>query len=191
LGFVVMAAATACLVAPPVLFGLAIDRVRSAVAHHRNAGPYIDHTAIAVACIAVMAWVLARAQIIIVTRVGEKFLRDLRKRAFDHLLAMSLGFFDTEQTGRLVARLTSDIDTMEDLVQQGLVMFVTNGLLFLFTIGVMVYESWLLAIICLVAVPPVVVASIWFRRQSNRAYLHVRDTVSQTLSTLQESLSGV
>jgi ATP-binding cassette, subfamily B, bacterial len=191
-GFVVMIAATACIVAPPLLFKLATDRVvlslRRPDSHVRG---YIDRIAIALVVVSFAAWVLSRAQILVVTRVGEKFLRDLRRRAFDHLLAMSLGFFDTEQTGRLVARMTSDIDTMEDLVQQGLVILVTNGLLFVLTLGAMVYLSWLLTLICLVAVPPVVVASIWFRREANRAYLHVRDTVSQTLSTLQEGLSGV
>jgi ATP-binding cassette subfamily B protein len=190
LGILVMAGATACIVAPPVLFGLAIDHVAHAAKYH-HVRSYIDRIAVIVAVVSLSAWVLARAQIIVVTRVGEKFLRDLRQRAFDHLLAMSLGFFDTEQTGRLVARLTSDIDTMEDLVQQGLVLFVTNGLLFVFTVGVLIYKSWLLALVCLLAVPPVVAASAWFRSQSNRAYLHVRDTVSQTLSTLQEGLSGV
>lgn len=186
LGVAVMVAATACIVAPPFLFGWAIDHLR-----RKGSGAYIDHVALAVVGVSVAAWVLSRAQIIVVTRVGEKFLRDLRERAFDHLLGMSLGFFDTEQTGRLVTRMTSDIDTMEDLIQQGLVVFVTNGLLLTLTLGVMVYKSWQLSLICLIAVPPVVAASIWFRRASNRAYLNVRDTVSQTLSTLQEGLSGV
>src|SRR5258708_1882291 len=84
LGFAIMALATACIVAPPYLFGLAIDRLRQP-----KAGGYVDRVAIVVAIVSVAAWVLSRAQIIVVTRVGEKFLRDLRKRAFDHLLAMS------------------------------------------------------------------------------------------------------
>ena len=186
LGLLVMAGATACMVAPPLLFRLAIDHLGRA-----HGGAYLDRIAIAVAAVSLGAWVLTRAEIVVVTRVGEKFLRDLRRRAFDHLLAMSLGFFDTEKTGRLVARMTSDIDTMEDLVQQGLVIFVTQGLVFVFTVGILIYLSWMLGLICLIALPPVVIASIWFRRQSNRAYLHVRDAVSQTLSTLQEGLSGV
>jgi ATP-binding cassette subfamily B protein len=186
LGVLLMVGSTGCVVAPPLLYSYAVD---SGLAHGRS-GP-VDHAAVGLVIAALAALVLTRLQIVVVTRVGEKFLRDLRRRAFDHLLAMSLGFFDTEQTGRLVARMTSDIDTMEDLVQQGLVLFVVNGLLFLFTVGVMVYKSWLLAVVCLVAVPPVVGASVWFRNQSNQAYLHVRDTVSQTLSTLQEGLSGV
>ena len=194
IGVIVMAGATACLVAPPLLFALVVDRVAVAL-KHPAARPatfaYIDRMAIVLVAVAAAAWVLSRAQILIVTRVGEHFLRDTRTRAFDHLLGMSLGFFDGEQTGRLVARMTSDIDTMEDLVQQGLVVFVTNLLILVFTLGAMAIRSWQLTLVCMVAVPGVIVASVWFRRVSNRAYLHVRDTVSATLSSLQEGLSGV
>jgi ATP-binding cassette subfamily B protein len=194
LGFLVMAGATACLVAPPLVFAYVVDRISGALAHpaaRHGAVAYVDRMALFLIALAVAAWLLSRAQIIIVTRVGECFLRDMRKQAFEHLLGMSLGFFDSEQTGRLVARMTADIDTMEDLVQQGLVVFVTNALIFVFTLTAMAVRSWELTLVCAVAVPGVVVASIWFRRVSNRAYLHVRDTVSETLSSLQEGLSGV
>ena len=73
--------------------------------------------------------VLSRAQILLVNRIGESFLRDMRERVFDHLMRMSLGFYDTQQTGKLVARMTSDIDSLQELVQQGLIAFVTSGLL--------------------------------------------------------------
>ena len=194
LGVIVMAGATACLVAPPLLFAFVVDRVAVALKHpaaRANTFAYVNRMAIVLVVVAAAAWVLSRAQILIVTRVGEHFLRDTRTRAFDHLLGMSLGFFDGEQTGRLVARMTSDIDTMEDLVQQGLVVFVTNLLILVFTVGAMAIRSWQLTLVCMVAVPGVIVASVWFRRVSNRAYLHVRDTVSATLSSLQEGLSGV
>jgi ATP-binding cassette subfamily B protein len=194
LGVVVMAAATACLVAPPLVFSYVVDHVTRGLSHpgsRHRALAYVDRMALILVGLAIGAWVLSRAQIIIVTRVGERFLRDIRRRAFDHLLGMSLGFFDSEQTGRLVARMTSDVDTMEDLVQQGLVVFVTNALIFVFTITAMAIRSWELTLVCMVVVPGVVAASVWFRRVSNRAYLHVRDTVSETLSSLQEGLSGV
>jgi ATP-binding cassette subfamily B protein len=194
LGVVVMAAATACLVAPPLVFAYVVDHLSRALRHpaaRHAASSYVDRMALVLVALALAAWALSRAQIIIVTRVGERFLRDVRRRSFDHLLGMSLGFFDGEQTGRLVARMTSDIDTMEDLVQQGLVVFVTNALIFVFTLTAMAVRSWELTLVCTVVVPGVVAASIWFRRVSNRAYLHVRDTVSETLSSLQEGLSGV
>ena len=73
----------------------------------------------------------------------------------------------------------------------GLVVFVTNVLLLVFTVIVLLVMSSLLALLCLVALPVVIVASIKFQRASNRAYLEVRDRIGQTLSTLQEGLSGV
>jgi ATP-binding cassette subfamily B protein len=73
----------------------------------------------------------------------------------------------------------------------GLVMFVQNGLLFAGAIIVIFLMSWKLALCTLVVVPPVVIASRWFRRASNKAYLLVRDRIGQNLSTLQEGLAGV
>ncbi|HEX7169049.1 MAG TPA: ABC transporter ATP-binding protein [Acidimicrobiales bacterium] len=142
-------------------------------------------------CAAFAALVLARVQIVLVTRIGESFLRDLRIRVFDHLLRMSQSFYDRELTGKLVARMTSDIDSLQELVQQGLVMFINNALLLVVAIFVLLYMSPVLALVCLVALPIVVMASIRFRTDSNKAYLEVRDRISQTLSTLQEGIAGV
>ena len=141
--------------------------------------------------VAFVSVVLARTQILLVTKVGESFLRDLRVRVFDHLLRMSQSFYDKELTGKLVARMTSDIDSLQELVQQGLVMFITNGLLLVLAIMLLVSMSPLLALVCLIALPIVILASAKFRKDSNRAYLDVRDRISQTLSTLQEGIAGV
>ncbi len=151
----------------------------------------LDRAVIAYALIAIAALGLSRAQILLVTRVGEQFLRDMRRRVFRHLLGQSMSFYDKEQTGKLVARMTSDIDSLTELVQSGLVMFVTNALLLVGTIVILVALSPVLAGMCLLALPMVIVASIKFRRDSNKAYLDVRDRIGQTLSTLQESIAGV
>ncbi|MFP5325911.1 MAG: ABC transporter ATP-binding protein, partial [Acidimicrobiia bacterium] len=153
--------------------------------------PVLNRAAIAFIAVAVIALITQRAQILLITRIGEKFLRDLRIRVFDHLLRMSMGFYDKEQTGKLVARMTSDIDSLSELVQMGLVMFLTNLLLFVLTVVVLIAMSPTLALVCLIAVPPVIVASVRFRRESNKAYLTVRDRIGQTLSTFQEGVSGV
>ena len=151
----------------------------------------INKAAIAFAFFSIAVAVLSRAQILLVNRIGERFLRDMRERVFDHLMKMSLGFYDSQQTGKLVARMTSDIDSLQELVQQGLIVFITSGLLLIFTIGTLLVISPLLALLCLAALPIVVVASIQFQRASNRAYLVVRERIGQTLATFQEGLSGV
>jgi ATP-binding cassette subfamily B protein len=134
---------------------------------------------------------LGRAAIVVVARIGESFLRDLRNRLFGHLMGQSLDFFEKEKTGRIVSRMTSDVDSLQELISQGVVLFVQNALLFVGAAVVITTMSWQLALGVLVVVPPLYVASRWFRRVSNKAYLEVRDRIATNLSTLQESLEGV
>ena len=124
-------------------------------------------------------------------RAAEGFLRDLRVRVFDHLQVLSMPFYDREKAGVLVSRMTSDVDSLAELVQMGLVMFLMNGLLLVLSVIVLAIVSWQLLLVCLIAVPLVVVASVRFQRESNRAYLRVRDRIGQTLSRLQEGIAGV
>ena len=185
---VVMVLSTLAILAGPALVRYGID-------HGVNAKPpsarKLNMAAIGYVGVSVLALVLARTQILLVTRVGEKFLRDLRVRVFAHIQDMSMAFFDKEQTGKLVARMTSDIDSLQELVQMGLVMFVTNTLLLAFSVVVLLAMSPVMSLICLVSLPVVILASIRFQRDSNQAYLAVRDRIGQTLSTLQEGLSGI
>jgi ATP-binding cassette, subfamily B, bacterial len=151
----------------------------------------VNMAAVAYGLAAISVLVLSRTQIRLVNSIGERFLRDMRERVFDHLMKMSLGFYDKQQTGKLVARMTSDIDSLQELVQMGLIAFVTSGLLLIITITILLLISPLLALLCLAALPIVVIASIRFQRSSNRAYLVVRERIGQTLATFQEGLSGV
>ena len=190
LGVTLMVVHVACIVAGPLLLEYAIDQ---GLPHgtHRGSGTALDIAAAGLLAAAIIALVCGRAYLLIITRAGERFLKTLRVKVFDHLLGMSLGFFDTAQTGQLVSRMTSDVDSLSDLVQLGMVQFVLNAMLFLATVIALLVLSPLLALVCLVAVPPVVIASSWFRKRSNAAYLLVRDRIGQMLSTLQEGLTGV
>src|SRR5262249_2165286 len=134
---------------------------------------------------------LGRLAIILVAKVGEGFLRQLRRQLFDHLMSLSLEYYERENTGKIVSRMTTDIDAMQELISQGLVLFVQNILLFVGAIVVIVIMSWQLALGVLIIVPPVYFASRWFRRVSNVAYLEVRDRIATNLTTLQEGLDGV
>jgi ATP-binding cassette subfamily B protein len=179
---------TAMTVSGPLIVGYAIDH--GLQIHHFDRRVVL-WSALVYLFVAISMALFERAQIVMVNRTGESFLRDLRKRVFAHLLSLSMSFFDKEQTGRLVSRMTSDIDALENLVQQGIVIFVTSGLLFVGVLVIMAIKSPLLFLATLVVLPPVIVSSRKFRRSSNDAYLVVRDRIGQTLSTLQESLAGI
>jgi ATP-binding cassette subfamily B protein len=141
--------------------------------------------------VAFLSYFVYRGQVMAIARAGEGFLRDLRNRLFDHLQKLSMPFYDREKAGVLVSRMTSDIDSLAELVQFGLLQFVMNILLLVFSLIVLAFVSWQLLLLCLIAVPFVVLASIKFQRDSNRAYLDVRDRIGGTLSRLQEGLAGV
>jgi len=141
--------------------------------------------------VAIVSYVCFRSSIVLLARVGEHFLRDMRVRVFDALLRQSMSFYDREKAGVLVSRMTSDVDSLQELVQFGLIMFTSAALLLLGSFVILLLLSWKLMLICMVAVPVVVIASIKFQRDSNKAYLAVRDRIGDTLSTLQEGISGV
>ena len=177
---------TACLLAGPALVKHGIDaglRGKDEGALDLSAGLYLG--------VALAGLAFGRSAIWAVSKIGEPFLRDVRNRVFRHLMSLDLGFFEREQTGRLVARLTSDVDAMQDLVQIGLAQFAQNVFLFVGAVVVILVLSWQLALCTLVVVPPVVWASRWFRRESSRAFLEVRDRIGHNLATLQEGLAGV
>src|SRR5436190_2571261 len=151
----------------------------------------LDRDVVIYIVVAIVAYFVYRLQIVLVGLIGEGFLRDLRLRVFNHLQRLSMPFYDREKAGVIVSRMTSDVDAMAELVQTGLLMFVSNSLLLLFSVIVLGLVSWELLLTCLLMLPLVIVSSIKFQRDSNRAYLLVRDRIGATLSSLQEGLSGV
>jgi len=176
---------TAMLLALPVLFGRAIDAIDGGDA------TVLNRSIVAYVIIAALNYFLWRAAIIRLATAGENFLRDLRRRVFDHLLKLSMPYYDREKAGVIVSRMTSDIDSLAELVQFGLQMFLSNVLLLFGVAIVLAILSWKLFLICLISVPILVIASRKFQRDSNAAYLKVRDGIGATLSALQEGLAGV
>lgn len=141
--------------------------------------------------IAIIAYAASRTQVLFISEAGEGFLRDLRNKVFDHLLRLSMPFYDREKAGVVVSRMTSDVDSLQELVQMGLLQLLSSVLLIAGSIVVLAIVSWQLLLVCLIPVPFVVLASIKFQRDSNEAYLTVRDRIGLTLSSLQEGISGV
>ncbi|MFN0030055.1 MAG: ABC transporter ATP-binding protein [Acidimicrobiales bacterium] len=184
LGFTALT--TLGLVLGPVIVRYGVDHgiARSDGGVLRNAvGVYV--------AVVVVAYLSSRQQYVFVNRAGEGFLRALRLRVFDHIQRQSLAFFDRNKSGVLVARMTADIESMAELVQWGLLQFVSAILLVAFVIGLLLVLSWELTIVGLAVTPIILLASRKFQRDSNVAYLEVRERVGQNLSALQEDIAGV
>ncbi len=186
LALVLIATWTATNLAGPFAIKLAIDRGIT----RRNV-PMLDLAIAFYVAISVLSYFVYRAQIRVLARVGESFLRDLRVRVFAHLQRLSMPFYDRNKTGVLVSRMTSDVDSLQELVQTGLLTLIGSSLLLVFSALVLTWVSPQLMLACLVAVPLVVAASVRFARRSTSTYLAVRDRIAATLSRLQEGIAGV
>lgn len=125
-------------------------------------------------------------------RVGEGLMLDLRIRVFSHLQRLSISFFTKEKTGVLLTRMTSDLDALTALFQDGLVQMLVQALTVVVVSAVMFSMNVQLTLLTLlVIVPGMTGLTWWFRGASSRAYTAVRDRIAEVLSHLQENLSGI
>ena len=184
LGFVLLS--TLGLLMGPVIVRYGIDNGIDAADRS-----VLRNAVIAYVFVVALAYTAARQQYIFVNRAGEDFLRALRVRTFGHIQKQSLGFFDRYQSGVLISRMTADIESMAELVQWGLLQLVAAVFLIVIALALMLALSWQLTIAALLVMPVIIIASRKFQRDSNAAYLEVRERVGQNLSELQEGIAGV
>ncbi len=139
----------------------------------------------------IMGVVVARAQLLTLTRVGQRFLRELRIKLFAHLQSLSLDFHDRSDTGVLVSRMTSDIGTLAQLVSSGLPTMVMALVLLVATTGFLFMISWQLALVAMAVAPLLGLSSRKFQRDADAAYLEVRDDTASLLTEVQQAMSGM
>jgi ATP-binding cassette, subfamily B, bacterial len=124
-------------------------------------------------------------------RTSERMLYSMRVRIFAHLQRLGMDFYDHEMTGRILTRMTSDVDTLSSLLQSGLLNALVYVVQFVGVIVILASRNSHLILLVLTVVPPLAVATVWFRIQSRRAYDNQRDRISAVNADLQENISGV
>ena len=177
---------TICTLAGPVLVRHGIDAGIKAKDERA-----LNFTVVAHLVVTAIAYVVGRAQYVSLNSAGEGFLRILRVKVFAQLQRQSMAFFDREKAGVLVARMTADIESMAELVQWGLMQFLSAFLLLFLAFFLLLSLSWQLTLITLIVFPFLIAASVKFQRDSSKAYLEVREKVGANLSALQEGITGV
>jgi ATP-binding cassette subfamily B protein len=175
-----------CVLAGPILVRVGIDR-----GIEPGNTSALNFAVVGYVVVTIIAYGAGRAQYMYLNKAGESFLRVLRIRVFDRLIHQSMSYYDREKAGVLVARMTADIEAMAELVQWGLLQFVGSFFLLALAMVVLAVLSWQLTLVALIVLPILVVASVKFQRDSNRAYLDVRERVGVNMSSLQEGITGV
>ncbi len=155
-----------------------------------------DTTALWIASWAFLAvilgdWLIMWGQQRVLGRTAERILFALRIKVFSHLQRLGIDFYEREMGGRIMTRMTTDIDALSQLLQTGLVTALVNVVTFAGVGVALTLMSPRLALITAITLPPLFIATVWFRRASTVAYEAARERIATVNANLQEGLSGV
>ncbi len=136
-------------------------------------------------------FLLRFAQIYVLEQTGQNVVFDLRNESFAHLQRLPSSFFDRNPVGKLMTRLTSDVEALHELFTSGVVMILAD-LVKLFAIAViLLWMDWRLALITFTVIPPTLVLTWFFRSRMRETYRRVRAMVTKLNIELQENVSGM
>jgi ATP-binding cassette, subfamily B, bacterial MsbA len=123
--------------------------------------------------------------------LGQKFVYEMRVRAYRHLQKLSLNFFHRNKTGDLMSRLSNDVNSVEDMVVHGTDEVISDVLRVLFTVGAIFWMSWKLALLSLAPLPIFITAILLFSRYIRPIYRQIRDELGEINAQLEERIAGV
>jgi ABC-type multidrug transport system fused ATPase/permease subunit len=167
--------------------------VRDAINNGVSKGDETFLTEIVVVYLVVQAlgWILMAVLIRGLASIGQGIVLSLRRDLFDHLTSLSLRYFSEQRAGWIIARLTSDVDALSDVLSQGLPTLVTNAVLLPAAVIALFVNDWRLGLVSLVVLPPSLLLTRWFQLRSAAAQLEVRNRISAVTAQVAESLSGM
>ena len=136
-------------------------------------------------------WVITAVQTRVVGRNGERLLYTLRVKIFAHLQRLGLDFYERELAGRIMTRMTTDVEALSSFLQTGLISFVNSLLTFAGVLIALLVINLTLGLTVLAILPFALAATVVFQRGSSRAYADAREKVSAVNADLQENVAGL
>jgi len=130
-------------------------------------------------------------QIYLTALLGQRVQDDIRNQIFSHLQRLHLGFFDRNPVGRLVTRVTNDVNTLNEMFSSGVVAIIGDIFLLVLIVAAMLYLNWQLALITFVVVPLLVTVTFVFRARARDAYRMVRLKLARLNAFVQEHITGM
>ncbi|MEZ5360505.1 MAG: ABC transporter ATP-binding protein [Candidatus Zixiibacteriota bacterium] len=177
---------TALQLAGPILMQIAIDK-------YIEVGDYDGLTRISLLFLGILiaSFVLGYIQFYSMQVIGQSVMYDIRMQAFKHLQKMHLAFFDKNPVGRLVTRVTNDINVLNELFSSGVVSVVGDILTLIGIVAAMLYYSWQLTLIAFAVIPFMALVVGIFRTVVRKIYREVRARLARINAFLQEHLTGM
>lgn len=170
----------------PVLVGNAMDSITAGSTFSvivRYSAVYMGILVLGTCCNAIELWILQK--------LGQDIILEIRQQLFRHIHSLSLRFFDITPVGRIVTRVTNDVETLNELFSTILVTMVKNAVLILGYAGVMLYLNWKLALVSFILLPLVVYLTRLFTKLYRTTHRITRTKVSAMNTYLSENLSAM
>ncbi|MFD7753152.1 ABC transporter ATP-binding protein [Streptomyces sp. NPDC059757] len=186
LGLVLVALDALAQITVPVLVRQGVDH---GVAHH--AGGVLLAAAAAAALVVATNWLIGVAQVRTTGRTGERLLYTLRVKTFAQLQRLGLDYYERELGGRIMTRMTTDVDALSNFLQTGLITAVVSLLTVLGVLVTLLVIDAELALVLLAALPLLIAATALFRHHSVPAYREARERISAVNACLQENVTAI
>jgi ATP-binding cassette subfamily B protein len=172
--------------AQPYLMKVAIDR-------HISTGNLdgLDRIAAAFLAILVASFALEYTQTVVLQTIGQRIMYDMRMQIYRHLQRLDLQFYDRNPVGRLMTRVTTDVDVLNDLFTSGVVSIFGDIFTLLGIMIVLVTMDWRLALLAFSVLPLIVIVTQWFRSHVRESYRTVRIWIARINAFLQEHITGI
>jgi ATP-binding cassette subfamily B protein len=139
----------------------------------------------------VLAFAVRFGQVFILQLTGQKIMLDMRRQIFGHIQKLHVGYFDRHPVGRLITRVTGDVDAVNELFTSGVVTVFGDLFTLLGIMGVMLAMNWRLALVTFSVLPLFFIVTDWFRRGARQSFREVRRWVARINAFLQENITGM
>ena len=151
----------------------------------------LDRIALAFLLVLAGSFVLEYVQTWTMQMMGQRIMFDLRMEIHGHLQRLDLGFYDRNPVGRLMTRVTSDVDTLNELFTSGVVTVFRDVFLLAGIMVVLLWMDWRLAVVTFAVLPAIAWVTHWFRGNARESYRRVRIQIARINAFLQENISGM
>lgn len=138
----------------------------------------------------VVIFIFSYFQALLLNTVGQRVMYDIRSQLYSKLQHQEVAYYDRNPVGRIMTRLTSDVDALNELLTSGVIELLGDVVMIVAIAAIMFWMDWRLTLVALVTVPMLFAATNWFRKHARRGYDRVRTRLARINAFLQEHLSG-
>jgi ATP-binding cassette subfamily B protein len=191
---ILMSLGSICGLAGPYLIKVAIDGPIKGSVGVENPAPFVEYLFYIIAafvCIIALQFIIMYNQTILIRHMSLKVMHRMRTEIFNHLQTLSLSFFDNNPVGRLVTRVTSDVEALNELFTSGIIALISDFFRIFAIVIIMSLISPKMTLVCMIIIPPLFVIAHFYRKKARVAFRNIRMKIARVNAFVGETVTGM